>query len=73
MMLAADGKGKVAALKLWECETILNLGWRESSWIRLTLDERYRKLIAYKLPGWMQALEAEEEAKRIRAKSGKPG
>jgi hypothetical protein len=51
-------------------ETINALGWAEAAWIRLSLAERYRKVCAFKLPGWLQALETEAEMKRIKAKNG---
>lgn len=70
MLASAGGKGKIAALKLWEVETILSLGWRESTWIRLPIAERYRKLVAHKLSSWLTGLEQEEEARRVRAKYG---
>lgn len=58
----------MAALRLWESETILALGWTEKAWVRLTLMERYRKVAAHKLGIWLSSLEQEEELKRIRAK-----
>lgn len=70
-MLSAKGKSKSWGIRQWELETINALGWTEAGWIRLGLAERYRKVCAYKLPGWLQALETEEEMKRIKAKSGK--
>lgn len=61
----------MAAIRSWELETINALGWTESTWIRLGLAERYRKVVAHKISGWLSALETEEEVKRMRAKSGK--
>lgn len=54
---------------MWELETINALGWTEAAWVRLPIDERYRKVCAHKLKDWLGGLEAEEEVKRIRAKS----
>lgn len=70
LMLSAKGKSKTAALKVWEVETILHLGWVESAWIRLPIAERYRKLVGHKLSGWLASLEQEEELRKIQAKSG---
>ncbi len=61
----------MAAIRSWELETINMLGWTEAAWIRLSLSERYRKVCATKLSGWLSALETEEEVKRMRAKAGK--
>lgn len=68
LLIGATGKGKVAALRLWEAETILALGWSEKAWIRLGIGERYRKVVAHKLSDWMKTLETEEEIKRMRAR-----
>ncbi len=68
--MSAKGKSKTAALKVWEIETILHLGWAETAWLRLPIAERYRKLVGHKLSGWLAGLEQEEEMKRIKAKSG---
>lgn len=65
----ADGKGKLAVLRLWELETINKLGWGEQDWINLPLSERYHKVVANKLSDWMQALETREEIKRLKAES----
>lgn len=59
-------------IRQWELETILALGWTEKAWIRLPLEERYRKVCSHKLGGWLQALESEEEVRRIKA-SGSNG
>ncbi len=67
-MVSAIGKGKTAAIRAWELETINTLGWTEAAWIRLSLAERYRKVCAHKLSGWLQALEQEEELRKIRAR-----
>lgn len=57
-------------VRLWECETITHLGWREDAWVRLSLDERARKVCSYKLPDWLKGLEAERESRRLKAKYG---
>lgn len=69
LLLSGRGKGKTWALRQWELETVNALGWTESRWIKLPITERYRKVCAYKLNGWLTSLEAEEEIKRIKAKS----
>lgn len=58
----------VAALRLWETETINYLGWTEAAWCRLSLAERARKVCGFKLSKWLEALESEAELRRIRAK-----
>lgn len=68
--MEADGKGKLAALRMWELETINALGWNEAAWIQLPVDERYRKVVAHKLSDWMGALEARESMRRMRATNG---
>lgn len=70
-MLSAKGKAKSWGIRQWELETINALGWTEVGWIRLSVAERYRKVCAFKLPGWLQALETEAEIARIKAKGGK--
>lgn len=65
-----EGGGKTAALHLWEVETINSLGWSEARWIRLSLQERARKVVGHKLGSWMQALEAEKERQKIQARYG---
>lgn len=72
LLIGGKSKGKLWALRQWELETVLALGWTESRWVRLGLTERYRKVCAHKLGDWLQALETEEEIKRIKARgSGK--
>lgn len=61
--------GTVAAIRLWELETVNSLGWTEAAWCRLSLGERARKVCAHKLSAWLQALETELEIRRIKAKS----
>jgi hypothetical protein len=68
--MEADGKGKLAALRMWELETINGLGWNEADWVQLPLDERYRKVTAHKLSDWMGALEARESMRKMRLNSG---
>jgi len=70
LLMPGGDKGKVWALRQWELETINHLGWTESAWIRLSLDERYRKVCSHKLAGWQQALATEESIRKARAKSG---
>lgn len=69
LILGAKGKAKTWAIRQWELEVIVHLGWRESSWIRLPIEERYRKLCAFKLPVWLASLEQEEELRKLKAKT----
>lgn len=69
-MKGAKGKAKLLALRQWELETINALGWTESRWARLSIEERYRKVVSHKLSDWMQALETEDQLRRAKAKSG---
>lgn len=66
--MSAKGKGKAWAIRQWELETINALGWSEAQWCELGLAERYRKVCALKLGAWMQALETEEQIRKIKAK-----
>ena len=68
--MESDGKGKLAAIRMWELETINSLGWTEERWVLLSLEERYRKVSAHKLNDWMSSLETRDEIRRMRAKSG---
>lgn len=70
MIMPGSDKGKVWALRQWELETINTLGWSEAAWVRLSVDERYRKVASHKLSGWQQALATEESIKKMRSKSG---
>ena len=67
----SQSKGKSAGLRQWELETINALGWTEQAWIRLGLEERYRKVCSHKLKDWMASLESEEQLRKMKAKSGK--
>jgi hypothetical protein len=71
LLSSSKSKGEAAGLRQWELETINALGWTERAWIRLSLQERYRKVCAHKLKDWMAALESEEQIKEMRVKSGK--
>lgn len=68
--MSAKGKGKAWGIRQWELETINALGWTEAQWCELSLAERYRKVCAAKLSGWLQALETEAEIKRMKAAHG---
>ena len=68
MMAIARGRGKVWAVRLWELETINELGWTETAWCRLTLAERARKVCAHKVGDWLSSLETEREMAKMRAK-----
>lgn len=70
LVSGAKGKSKIWAIRLWELETINALGWAEKQWIRLSLDERYRKVVSHKVSDWIQVLEAEDSIRRAKAKSG---
>lgn len=70
MGLGGDGAGKVIAVKLWETETINALGWSEERWVRLTYNERLRKICAHKLEGWLSNLEAHRQMAKMKAKNG---
>lgn len=70
LLSSSKSKGEAAGLRQWELEVIVNMGWRESAWVRLPIQERYRKLCAYKLKDWMSALESEEQMKKLKNKAG---
>lgn len=70
MVSIAKGRGKVWAIRLWELETINELGWTETAWCRLSLAERARKVCAFKIGGWLSALETEREMAKARMKRG---
>lgn len=67
LQVGGKARGKSWGVRQWELETINALGWTEAQWIRVGLAERYRKVCAYKLPGWLQILETEAEMARIKA------
>jgi hypothetical protein len=71
LLMVATGKGQVWALRQWELETINSLGWTEAQWSSLVIEERYRKVIAHKLNGWLGGLEIEEQRRKLRAESGR--
>lgn len=68
LKVGSKARGKSWGIRQWELEAINSLGWSEVQWIRLGLAERYRKVCAFKLAGWMQVLESEAEMARIKAK-----
>lgn len=68
LLVTSSGKGRVAALRLWEAETILAGGFTEAQWCRLLLAERIRKVVSHKLSQWLQLLETERELQKLKAK-----
>lgn len=66
MLSISKGIGKVWAIRLWELETINGLGWTENKWCRLSLQERLRKVCAFKVGEWLSSLETEREMRKIK-------
>ena len=65
------GSGKYKVLKVWEAQTITDLGMAESEWVKFSLRERARKIVANKIDGWFASLEMQkqQDEMRVRARS----
>lgn len=65
-MMLEGGGSRVWAVRQWEMETINALGWSEARWVKLSLQERVRKICANKLSDWLSALEAEMARRKMK-------
>lgn len=62
------GNGEFAAIPVWEVELMIKHNMTEEEYITLEPRERARKIVAEKLPGWIESLDGALAAKNMKAK-----
>jgi hypothetical protein len=67
---AEGGHGEFKALPVWETEMMIAHNMTEEEYITLEPRERARKIVANKLPDWMETLESALAARNMKAKHG---
>jgi hypothetical protein len=51
------GNGEVIAIRLWEVELMIRLKMTENEYLKMSKQERARKIVAMKLKSWFEMLE----------------
>lgn len=53
---SSDSKGKVAAIRLWEFETMREMGKTKEEWAEIPKKDRAQYICGFKLPDWLSEL-----------------
>lgn len=69
----SPGSGGYDAIRVWEINTMSQLGFTEEQWSKLDLAERARKVAANNLPKLLESLETDKQIKELKAKQAAGG
>lgn len=61
------GYGKSAQIRIWEQQAIARMGWTEAQWLKLSLEERARLVVAPRVNNWFTALELQKQREDAKA------